>query len=330
MRIITCAGFYRTGSSAVTDFFSEFENCKSLGIFEFRFVQDPDGISDLEYNICENPHRHNTSHAIKRFLKYSRFLNGCFLARRYSKYFGDNYLKFTEEYINEITQLKCNVWWHRDQIDRGNLFYYLDKTYAKVVSLFNPERFTVSTLKNEKGYFTSISKEEFYVATKKYINRLIESAMKDESDYVMIDQLVPPTNIERYLNYFDDLKVVCVERDPRDLYVLEKSKYRWGIMPYKDVYEFCEWYRITRSHYQSPESDNILYINFEDLVYHYDETTKRLMKFVDLHKENHKLPKTIFIPEQSMKNTKLFESMPKYAEDVKIIEKCLADYLYKF
>ena len=40
MKIITCASYYNTGSSAITDFFSEFDNIKSLGETEFRFLQD--------------------------------------------------------------------------------------------------------------------------------------------------------------------------------------------------------------------------------------------------------------------------------------------------
>lgn len=61
MRVITCASYYGTGSSAVTDFFSEFDDIYSLGDYEYRFLQEPDGIADLEYNLIENNHRHNTS-----------------------------------------------------------------------------------------------------------------------------------------------------------------------------------------------------------------------------------------------------------------------------
>ena len=37
-----------------SDLFSEFEGCKSLTSYEFRFIQDPNGIRDLEYNLIEN------------------------------------------------------------------------------------------------------------------------------------------------------------------------------------------------------------------------------------------------------------------------------------
>ena len=70
MRVITCASYYGTGSSAVTDLFSEFDCIDSLGNYEYRFLQEPDGIADLEYNLIENRHRHNSSDAIKRYLRY--------------------------------------------------------------------------------------------------------------------------------------------------------------------------------------------------------------------------------------------------------------------
>ena len=85
MRIITCASYYGTGSSAVTDLFSEFAGCSSTGDHEFRFIHDPDGIRDLEYNIIENNNRHNTSNAIKRFIKFAKQFDGGMLRKGYKK-----------------------------------------------------------------------------------------------------------------------------------------------------------------------------------------------------------------------------------------------------
>ena len=76
MRIITCASYYGSGSSAVTDLISESSEVFSLGEYEYRFLQDPNGISDLEYNIIDNNHRHNTSNSIKEYIKYVKTLYG--------------------------------------------------------------------------------------------------------------------------------------------------------------------------------------------------------------------------------------------------------------
>ena len=82
MKFITCASYYGVGSSAVTDYVSEFSSIFSFTNEEFRFIQDPDGISDLEFNLVECFNRHNSGHSLKRykklvifyFLDISRFL----------------------------------------------------------------------------------------------------------------------------------------------------------------------------------------------------------------------------------------------------------------
>lgn len=60
MRVITCASYYGTGSSAVTDYVTEFSTVKSLGDSEIRILHDMDGVSDLQYHLTENHNRHNS------------------------------------------------------------------------------------------------------------------------------------------------------------------------------------------------------------------------------------------------------------------------------
>ena len=67
MRIISCASYYGSGSSAITDLISEYDNVFSFTDEEFRFTHDPDGISDLEYNLVQNFNRHNSGRALKRY-----------------------------------------------------------------------------------------------------------------------------------------------------------------------------------------------------------------------------------------------------------------------
>ena len=46
-KIITCAGYHGTGSSLVTDLLKEFLNTKSFGEYEYRFLQDPNGVKEI-------------------------------------------------------------------------------------------------------------------------------------------------------------------------------------------------------------------------------------------------------------------------------------------
>ena len=73
MKKISCVGYHATGSGAVDDFLREFDNIQTAeyGI-ECRFLQDPDGISDLEHQLIENYHRLNSGFALKRFLMFAK------------------------------------------------------------------------------------------------------------------------------------------------------------------------------------------------------------------------------------------------------------------
>ena len=102
MRFISCASYYGSGSSAITDFVSEFDTVYSFTDEEFRFVQDPDGVSDLEYNLVENFNRHNSGHAIKRYKKLVDFYCGNMFGKKYEKFFHVNWKKYSEKYKGEV------------------------------------------------------------------------------------------------------------------------------------------------------------------------------------------------------------------------------------
>ena len=103
MRIISCASYYGTGSSAITNYLEEFENCKSLSDYEFRFLYDPDGISDLEFHIVENHHRHNSGYALKRYEKFAKQLGNPYF-KKYEYYFDGKWKSLTQEYIDKLTE----------------------------------------------------------------------------------------------------------------------------------------------------------------------------------------------------------------------------------
>ncbi len=333
MRVLTCASFYETGSSAVTDFFTEFDEVCSLGIYEYRFLHEPNGIADLEYNVVENPHRHNTSDAIKRFMKYMKDLK----KMGYGGYdvFGDQFLLLTEQFIDDIVELKTHTWWNKDRIDKGILFYYVDRIYSllkriQTHNLTTSKKF--SLLKGrEWGYYTGIDEEAFLRAEKSFLNQLLCSANPDKKSFMCVDQMVPPINTKRFVRYFDDVKIVVVDRDPRDCYLVTKLITQVGVAP-DNVKDFVEWYRIIRKYAKSEFDDPecVLRINFEDLCYAYDETEEKLIRFAGLLPDGKRSRFTKFDPQKAINNTNLKEKFKGYEEDIRYIEENLKEYLYPF
>lgn len=335
MRFISCASYYGTGSSAITDYVSEFENVFSFTNEEFRFIQDPDGISDLEFNLVECFNRHNSGHSLKRYKRLVDFYNGNAFGKKYRAFFGDNWKKYSYQYIDNLTDFTFPGWWQYDLYDRGEWFYFRKRILNKILHLTlwknNPER-TLNTMKNEITYGAHPTEQKFLYYTRKYIQSLFESVIPSNYDIMMVDQLLPPMNLQRYLRYFNNnIQVVIVDRDPRDLFILDKYIWKDGVIP-NDVETFCKWYKYTRNHRESENlnTDQIKFVRFEDLIYKYDDVMPKLGEWLGLNEENHKMKKKIFNPQVSIKNTNTWHKYPEAKNEIDYISRELQDYLYDF
>ena len=333
MKIISCASYYGTGSSAITDFVSEYDSVYSFSNEEFRFVQDPDGIADLEYNLVENFNRHNSGHAVKRYLKLVDFYSGNIFGRKYEGFFHGKWKELSNEYINNLIDFTYHGWWQYDLLDKGSFYYFRKRIVNKLLKLTvwrnQPER-TLNTMKSEITYCAHPSEEKFLLYTRKYIDDLFNSVSKGY-DIVMVDQIVPPTNINRYLRYFNDIQAVIVDRDPRDIFVLEKYVWMDGIIP-TDVNKFVKWFKYTREHRKKErvDSSKVRFIQFEDMVYNYEQTSNELERWLGLKEEGHNNKKNIFDPAISIKNTQTWKKMECDLNEIIYIEKELSEYLYNF
>ena len=223
MRFITCASYYGTGSSAVTDYVSEFDTVYSFTNEEFRFIQDPDGISDLEFNLVECFNRHNSGHALKRYKRLVDFYCGNALGCKYTTFFGDKWKKYSYEYIDALTDFTYHGWWMYDLYDRGSFFYFRKRILNKLLHMTiwrgQIDR-QYNSMKSEITYGSHPSEEKFLKCTQDYIHNLFNSVVPKNMDILMVDQLLPPMNLQRYLRYFKDpIQVVIVDRDPRDVFI---------------------------------------------------------------------------------------------------------------
>jgi hypothetical protein len=333
MKFISCASYYGSGSSVITDFVSEFRTVYSFTDEEFRFIQDPDGLSDLEYNLVENFNRHNSGHALKRYKKLVDFYSGSLFGKKYEGFFHGKWKEQSYEYIDMLTDFTYRGWWQYDLLDRGKFFYFRKRIINKILKLTvwknQPER-TLNTMKNEITYCSHPTEEDFLLCTKKYIETLFSSVCNGEK-CVMVDQIVPPTNLNRYIRYFEDIKIVIVDRDPRDIFVLEKYVWKDGIIP-TDVETFCKWFRYTREHRKREiiNSESVKYIQFEDMVYKYEETVELLANWLGLDMKDQVKKKKIFDPDKSIKNTQTWKNINVEKEEIEYIERELNEYLYNF
>ncbi|MDM0691996.1 hypothetical protein WHY35_02610 [Clostridium perfringens] len=331
--IISSASYYGSGSSAVIDYLSEFDGVMSLTNYEFRFAHDPDGLSELEYNLVENFNRHNSGHALKRYKKLVDYYGDHFMVTRYEPFFNNNWKKLSYEYINSLVDFSFLGYWQYDFYDKGSWYEFWsklpDRILTRTIWRNKPDKHFF--FKKEITYASHPTEEKFLSCTQKYTDKLMKAANKENAPIVLVDQLVPSTNIERHIRYFNNLKVFVVDRDPRDIYLLAKYEWKDTIVP-KDIELFCKWYIYTRSQakHETWDKDKIMLIQFEDIVYKYEETTKKIREWIGLDENNHVNPKKYMNPEVSIKNTRYWESNPEYQKEAEIIAKLLPEYLYNY
>ena len=327
MKKISCCGYHATGSGAVDDYLREFNNI-SLARYgvECRFLQDPDGISDLAFNLVENTHRLNAGFALKRYMNFVKYEK-----RTYRHIFGEKWYEYSKDYLDSLTEFEYKGYWHGDIRLISSLELFVYKT-RRFINLLMPK----SIRKNKYySYFPHIKtpcvctdRDEFIDKTRKYVNRLCDLLNADNREYVVLDQVASAQNPMRYIEYVDDLKVVIVDRDPRDVYMNDIIKNKDFVLPV-DVHEFCEIYkksRITVGEKEDPKL--VLRLNFEDMIYHYDETTEKVKEFLGLSEEQHKDKFKHFDPKVSIANTKIWEKKSGYEKEIQVIEQELKDYLY--
>ena len=349
-KIITSAGFGNSGSSAATNFFEEFSNVKCIGssLFECTFIHEPDGLIDLANAFFEG-HRLKVDLAIKRFIALSEKLQ----ADTYRSFFNGQFLNITLEYLTNLNLIIWNGGWHRS----GE---FTDKSYktklrkkAALVSyenlakkasynLYEADTWRPHYVPFEKQNYKNIpladknAVKHFISLTKKYLNTLFDSCdPENEYEYLLFDQLLPPNADERYTMYFDNVKVIVIDRDPRDLYF--GNKVFWGnrFFPSDTPENFCNWYLQTRycKNYNNP---NVMHLMIEDFIFNYEITCSRLYAFTGLKAKKHKKKLSILQPKKSEINTRLWlkytfsneQIKNKFNSEISYIEKRLKKYCF--
>lgn len=333
MKNVVVTGFYDTGSSAVIDFLKDLPNIYAADIDEVRFVQDPNGISDLEYNLVENNHRHNSAQAIKRFLRFVNTIepkNKKAKKSAYGRMFNCQFNKLAHEYASSLIDFEFKGYNH---IDLYNLNWFESLSFRirfKINKLLK-KPYSFNYFPKKIDYCSWPSEEKFLKVTNDFINKLSQAALKNkETEIIVYDQLFPASNLERYMRYLNTAKVIVVFRDPRDIYTEMVKRFHDHIIPYANIKQFCLWYRKTRESSIPPNDKNILLLDFENIVLNFENTSKRILAFLDIDFDMTKYVGKNFIIEKSKKNTQIYKQYPELKKDIDYIEKELAEFLYHF
>lgn len=332
MKTIGVCGMGYTGSGAVIDLMKEFDDVDVNADPEFSLSYTPDGLEDLEYHLVKAPSRYMSSDvAIYRFKKFVEGRNNKGSGIR--KATNNQFYVLSMNYISKITQLKWKGYWGWDFTTanfwkRNVIFRLLNSRITPIIGKMLHRNIDLPPVRE---MCMSITPENFYDESRKYINALIHSMGLGNKEIVVLNQPFAADHPSKSFIYFEDPYAIIVDRDPRDVYVLMKrvSLEAGRFIPTTNVRDFVTYYRILHERQEDGLGNpRILHLKFETLIYEYETTVSWLMAKLGLQIQNRK--GRFFNPEVSINNTQLFLRYPQFKEDCEYIEKELKEWLFPF
>ena len=340
--IVSVSGFGWSGSGAVIDFLSEYDDIEVLkydkgDTTEMSIVCEKDGIFDLDTYLNDRCCRFQSSEAISAFRDLVDFH---VKKRGFEIIFNGKYKELSERYLNSLIEYSFEGWSYWDQRYPSKMNRRKNR-YNYIINHLLRNRIT-SQLPFSKALEQKLSlkvchkievayqPENFIEKTTDYLNSLFEEARSKKDMPLVVDQFYPADRPLPFMKYLPSSKVIVVRRDPRDSYLLAKCAldYMKVPLPIDNVDDFILYYKKIVVGSKQSNSDQLLSLQFEDLIYKYEETAKIIEDFLGI--KNHVRRKEAFTPEVSINNTQLMERYPQYANDIMKISAELKPFLYNY
>ena len=343
LKFISIAGYGSTGSSAVVDLLSEVDTCNILlgkgckikgG--EFRLIQDPDGLEDLCFNLKNSWGWVRSDAYIRRFIKYSNIIGRdpaiYEFGSKYDKLFNGKFFFYRDQFLKNIIDTKWNgYWFYHDYHERNKIEVFIEKL-KRYSRRFGVSKKTVRDWTKKSDMYFVRSDVDVYKYAREFISNLFSEYIgNDNKTNIVLDQLLLPYNRNKYDLLFENLKHIIVDRDPRDVYLDAMAYNAYPITSNIETYiSFYESQRYLQK--DKASTDNVLFVQFEDLIYNYENEIKRIFNFLNINQKEHIYKNTNLRISKSIKNTQTWkrDEFKKYKKDINIIANRLSRYLYDF
>lgn len=288
-KIISLSGFGWSGGTAVRDLLREYKNINFYP-HEYSLIYDPYGFHDLYNATVENWNFLRVDHYIKKHIQYFNHIS-----KKKNKYY--HYSKNLDSFF-----LVNSSAIHKEFIDDLVRFKYSLNSRVNYVYL-NPINKIFSRIKNkvykqsDYSNFSKLSKDEFNKIVNKFHKNLFQNKV-DFNTSLLLEKSIPSNNLLPSMNFISNLKVILVNRDPRDTFVQMsngKSVF-WGNnnnITDADVLKFIEWkkamysdvekYQLKINSVNKIEGKEILYIEFESLILDHIKIKSKIESFLNFN-----------------------------------------------
>ena len=320
--LVCITGFGWSGSGAVRDVLEEYDNTTVTYPLdgqgtkshcpEFDLLKAAGGLFELE-RAFEDGNIFIRDAAVRLFLSLVRnlYIDTPGL-------YNDDFIVATREFLDGIMDFKS--------VAHGG--YGFCHNYAPLGK--GGERLVFGSPCEEGGtgylfYLKDLTRQEFRVHAKAYLSRVFGTF--PSKDYLVLDQALSDyqADLAKYRDYLGPFKLICVFRDPRDVYAMKLNNPSIDWIPSEPT-AFVKWYEHAHRKSLSVRSDDFMMVFFGDLFTDYEGTVRRIENFVGLDSSQHVRPKTKFDPAVSIKNVgiyKAYENDPR----MKIVSEGMPEFV---
>lgn len=339
---VAVTGYYGTGSSAVTDLLREYKSACVVPYedknFEHVVFYVSGGLFDLCTLLTHGNSPFTSDMVINNFINAMERLN-CYdfvWFGSYAKQFGDKFKKLYTELVNSISTSSKGLNSNHIIRSRYSLFKALLQVAAHIVYKRNFIQYGNKYIYDGKDvYFSMPTEEEVYSAARAFTKGYFDLFDREGKNIRVFDHLIWANQVDEYMRCFDDnFKVIVVERDPRDVFLL--NKYIWFKPPIghgtphfpiaPDLF-VEEWRKTVVGEYSNP---NLYRVHFESLIYDYDSTVEKIEDFLGLNSSEHVLKEKYLDVSKSIENTQVFNVNNEWRSEAQYIEDELREFIFEF
>lgn len=333
MNSIITTGFMGSGSSAATDLLREYENvsCPN-GDYEYVFLHCPNGLFDLEDKLLCNNNAIRSDEALRSFRSTMNDLYGNphWWFANYRDKLSPRFMQHVDAFIESLPGAEYEgFWYEHEKVSTNQQFIARVRRKLGMAGQGNGH------LYGDVMRYSLPKPEEFYACAQQFVANVVNDVCSGEAlPIALLDQMFLPHNLNRLNRYFpnNNAQALVVARDPRDVFVLNKYYWKpqnWAIPMPLDVQVFCDYYRAMREAVPACEEGSVLLVNFEDLVFQYEESVREIEAFLRFDLGAHVRAKECFNPAVSQRNCAVYADKPEYADEAAYIAEQLPEYIYE-
>lgn len=337
---VAVTGYYATGSSAVIDLLREYSEVRvvpEIGrLYEHVVFYTSGGLFDLCTLLTTANTPQGSDMIINHFIQAMKRLNDNDMVwfGSYRNLYGNKFKAIVDDFVKSIATSKISQTAEHVKYSRFSLIKAIIQFGAHIIQGRHIVKYGRHYVYDGwPVYFSMVDKKTLFEAARKFTSSYFSMICPNADGICIYDHLIWPQQVDVHSRCFDNnFKVIIVDRDPRDLYLLNKYYYphlehvKPKLPTTPDLF-INEWKKTIVSHFDNP---NALAVHFEDLIYHYEETVAKIEKFLGLNSVDHKYLKQKFQPEKSIENTQVFLVKDEWKDEIAPISNGLKDMLYKF